>query len=233
MAVPVSGLATTHSADRQAETEAEQTLPGLISDVGRKIKALEEVNRRLARIVGVLRQGGAMSEEEITRRLGTLENLLSESVGRLSSTYGALAQASVPHGKGTEAATPGEGKARPAGVLLLLWGGLPLAVPAVAVAMATPLSRVQAEQYKDKATVTLGTRSIPRLPLKRPESADQKEPSLPAWFVHLAWDGKSFFLLADKSLGYRQIPAGIDLESQGKIKIGATFYTVLRLTRFR
>lgn len=233
LAVPSSEPSTPPAADRQAEREPKYDLPGLINDLGRKTRALEEVGQRLARIVGVLRKGGDMSGEEITRRLGTLEHLLSEGVGRLLSSYEALAVAAVAHEKEPDAAPRSDDKEGPTGILLVLWEGLPVAIPAAAVVTATPLTRAQAEQFKDKTTITLGSRSLPRLPLKRPEAADKKQPGLPAWFIHLAWGGRNFFILADKSLGYRQIRAGIDLESQGRIRIGATFYTVLRLTRFR
>jgi hypothetical protein len=233
MAVPASDLVAPPPAQRPAEMGPEKGLSGSINEVARRIRSLEEVSQRLSRIVGVLRQGGAMPGEEMTRRLGTLENLLATSVGQLSAAHGALAQEAASLGEGAAGTTTRDGKTGPTGVLMLIWGGAPLVVPAGAVLNAMPLTKAQAEQFKDKPAITIGNRSLPRLPLRRPQSADQKAPSLPGWFVHLAWDGKNYFLLADRSLGYRQIPASVDLESQGKVRIGSTFFSVLPLKRFR
>lgn len=233
MAAPASELVTPRTTDSPLAGDGGHTLRGMINDAGNSIHSLEEVSQRLARILGALRQGGDMSAEEMTRRLGTLEHLLSDRVGQLTTVHKALAQAAISLDDRMPAGASHEGKTKAEGLLMLLWGGTPLAVPSSVVVAALPLTRAQAEQFKDKTAITLGARSIPRLPLKKPQSADQAGPSLPGWLIHLAWDGKNFFLLADRSLGYRRTPEGVDVQSQGKIKIGATFYTVLNPARFR
>jgi hypothetical protein len=233
MSAPASELIVPRTPEGPQGGGVPQTLRGMINDLGNTVGSLEEVNQRLARIVGVLRQGGDMSGEEITRRLGTLENLLSQRVSYLSSFHKELANVAVSLGDRPAGEASRGHQASADGLLMLLWGGTPLAVPSSAVIAVFPLSRPQAEQFKDKSTITLGSRSIPRLPLKKPQSAEQPGTSVPGWLVHLAWDNKDFFLLADRSLGYRQTPGGVDLETQGKIKIGATLYTLLTPARFR
>jgi len=206
----------------------------LVKNVGTAIHSLEEVSQRLARILGVLRQGGEMSTEEITRRLGTLEHLLAERVGQLSSFHKELARVPVGVGNGRISdADSRNPETSPDGLLMVAWGGINLAIPSSAVAALYPLSKAQAQQFQDKQSITIGSRSIPRLPLKKPKAADQTGSPLSAWLVHLSQDNKDYFLLVDRSLGFRVTPKGMDLAQQTRIKIGPTPYALLNLAKFR
>ncbi|MBI4965829.1 MAG: hypothetical protein HY913_21305 [Desulfomonile tiedjei] len=200
---------------------------GLLEQLGNSIRSLGEAGQRLSRILGALRQGGEMSREEMRRRLGTLEGLLSDRMDELSSYHKALAQIAPPMTDGSTAGTSAEG------ILMVVWEGMPLAIPASAVAALFPLNKAQAEQFVGKSTVTLGSHQVQRLPLKKPAGSDQRATSLPSWFVRLAWGGKDCFLVADRSLGYRRTPEGVDLLRDKQIKIGATTFAVLKLAAFR
>ncbi|MFH1115280.1 MAG: hypothetical protein V1792_15325 [Pseudomonadota bacterium] len=206
----------------------------LLKSIGTAIHSLQEISQRLARILGVLRQGGEMSGEEITRRLGTLEHLLSERVGQLSSFHKELARVPVGSGNGRNGDT-GESSpvTSPDGLLMLAWGGINLAVPSSAVAALYPISQAQAQQFQAKQSITIGSRSIPRLPLKKPQGAGDRGSPLPTWLVHLSQADKEFFLLADRSLGFRVTPRGMDLSRQTRIKIGTASFALLNPANFR
>ncbi len=206
----------------------------LMKNIGNAIHSLQEVSQRLARILGVLRQGGEMSSEEITRRLGTLEHLLSDRVGQLSSFHKELARVPVGVGNGRNgdvgSDSPGTS---PDGLLILAWGGINLAVPSSSVAALYPISKAQAQQFQTKQSITIGSRSIPRLPLKKPRGAGDAGSPLPAWLVHLSHADKEFFLLVDRSMGFRVTPSGMDISRQTRIKIGTASFALLNLANFR
>lgn len=206
----------------------------LVKNVGTAIHSIEEVSQRLARILGVLRQGGEMSTDEITRRLGTLEHLLAERVSQLSSFHKDLAGISVGIGNGRSGgAESRKPETSPDGLLMVAWGGINLAIPSSAVAALYPLSKAQAQQFQDKQSITIGSRSIPRLPLKKPKAADQTGSPLSTWLVHLSQGNKDYFLLVDRSLGFRVAPKGMDIAQQTRIKIGPTAYALLNLANVR
>ncbi|MBM3299457.1 MAG: hypothetical protein FJY85_05855, partial [Deltaproteobacteria bacterium] len=205
----------------------------LINNVGTAIRSLEEVSQRLARILGVLRQGGEMSAEEITRRLGTLEHLLSERVGQLQSYHKELSGVSIPVGEGSGTRDLAPGKAAPDGLLLVAWERINLAIPSSSVSALYPLTKSQAQQFVDKQTIVLGSRQIPRLPMKKPQVGDSAAKSLPNWLLHLTAENKDYFLLVERTLGFRLTPKGIDVSRQTRIKIGATSYALLNLASFR
>ncbi|MDQ7781250.1 MAG: hypothetical protein RDU20_00130 [Desulfomonilaceae bacterium] len=206
----------------------------LVKNVGTAVHSLEEVSRRLARILGVLRQGGEMSGDEITRRLGTLEHLLSERVGQLSSFHKEMAKVPVGAGRGTHGDEGGRIPGTTSdGLLMLAWEGINLAVPSSTVAAMYPLSESQAHQFQDKPSISIGSRSIPRLPLKKPKGGERAGSRPPAWLVHLLHADKEYFLLVDRSLGFRVTPKGMNLTEQTRIKIGATSFALLNLANFR
>jgi hypothetical protein len=206
----------------------------LVKNVGTAVHSLQEVSQRLARILGVLRQGGEMSGEEITRRLGTLEHLLSERVGQLSSFHKELAKVPVSAGGVPSDGAGGRNSASsPDGLLMVAWSGISLAIPSSTVAALYPISRAHAQQFADKPTITLGSRTIPRLPLKKPKGSDRAAQVIPTWLVHLSQGKKNYFLLVDKSMGFRVPPKGVDVSKQSRIKIGATSYALLNLANFR
>jgi len=204
----------------------------IVKKVGIAVNSIEDVSRRLERLLGVLRQGGHISAEEITRRLGTLEHLLAERVGQLSSSQQELSGFPPPGtgsgaGKLTRAALPGVAE-----VILLLWKGIPLAVPASYVSGIYPLTRDQAGKIADKVLIALGGVSLKRLPLREPSLTPNSPPILPAWMVHLTMEDQDFFLLAERSLGFRKTTEGQDLEGQTQIRIGPTAYAVLNRSAF-
>jgi hypothetical protein len=196
----------------------------IVNELGNSIRSLGEVSQRLARILGALRQGGEMSIDEISRRLGTLEGLLSDRMEKLSSFHKALTRVASPDGSQT---------AKAEGILMVVWEGTPLAIPTSAVTVLFPLTKVQAEQFVGKSTLMLASKPVQRLPLKKPAGTEQRGRTLPTWLVRLASGEKDFFLLADKSLGYRQAPEGVDLSRERQIKIGGTSLAVLNLAAFR
>jgi hypothetical protein len=205
----------------------------LINNVGAATHSLEEVSQRLARILGVLRQGGGVSTEEITRRLGSLEHLLSERVGHLRSYHKELASMSAPVGDSGGSGDSAPGKAAPDGLLMVSWEGIHLAIPSSSVSALYPLSRSQAQQFADKPTITLGSRQLHRLPLKRPQRSDTSAKPPPNWLIHLSTGRKEYFLLAERTLGFRGAPKGVDISRQTRIKIGSASYALLNIANFR
>lgn len=200
----------------------------VVNNIGGAVHSLEELNRRLGRILGVLRQGGDMSADEVTRRLGTLEHLLSEHVGQLSSCHKELIHAVPSNG---DASSSAERKA-PDGLIIVIWSGIHMAIPSSVVAALYPLTKAQSEQFMGKQTVSLGARQLHTLPLKKPQTA-AKSTVLPTWLIHLTGKGGDYFLLADRSLGFRRTPEGIDIYRQAKIKMGPTSYAVLNHSALR
>lgn len=213
------------AAARVAAEPERHEYSALVTKIGGSIRSLEEMSQRLTRILGVLRQGGEMSAEEMTRRLGTLERLLSERVGQLSSFQKELSVAPSPGGE----AQPANGPYQYA-VLLFFWEGLPLAVPTTSLGGFYPITRAQAEQFRDKPAIALGPIFLRRLPLRRPPRTSD---TLPAWLMHFSRDNKDFFLLADRLIGYRRSPKEVDSESQARLKIGQTVYTLITKSMLR
>lgn len=207
----------------------------LIGHVKGAVHSIEEVSKRLGRIVNALRSGSAVSGEEITRRLGTLEGLLSERVSRLLSLQRELSQIRPPEGPGPASPEepPLEKRGGPEGVLLIQWAGLPLAIPSFLIVALYPLTKPQAQQFAGKTSIMLGNRAVPRLPLKKPEKPSRANELLPSWLIHLSRGQKEFFLLADRAMGYRRSPQEMDVSRQSRIKIGETGYIVLNLATFR
>lgn len=187
----------------------------LISQMGSAIRSLQEVSQRLSRILGVLRQGGDMSVDEMTRRLGTLEHLLSERVGHLSDLNGELFSGSFP----LESDRPSS-----SGVLLVIWAGIRMGLPSGFLTALYLLTREQAEAYMDRPSLNLGSRTVRRLPLSRPKNAPRV---LPKWLIHFSFGQSDFYVLADQLVGYRLAPPHIDIAKQGKIRIGKEFYTLI------
>ena len=93
--LPVSGAAS-KSMGETKEQGSRQRYVSLIANFGGTIRSINEVNRRLGKILGVLRQGGGMSGEEISRRLGALENLIAERVEHLSTFHNELVHIGAP-----------------------------------------------------------------------------------------------------------------------------------------
>jgi hypothetical protein len=210
--------ATADSGGHKAPDPATQ-LAGLVENLGISSRSLGEISQRLARILAVFRQGGDMSGEEITRRLGTLEKLLAENVSSLSAIHKDLTQLDIGGPKGAS------GKADPDGALLMACGASALAIPSSLVKAVFPLTPEQAKPLIGKSSITLGAGPVPKLPIKIPPSTQPKGP--PTMLVHLSISSREFFLLADRSLGYRIAPAGVDLMKQARIKIGGANYAIL------
>lgn len=222
-------------AGREGEQDDRQRYTSLIANLGGTIRSIDEVNRRLGRILGVLRQGGGMSEEEISRRLGTLEHLIAERVEQLSSFYKELDQLGAPAGGAPAGAAslPQEAKSGPDGLFTMSWEGASLAVLSSIIAAFYPLTSAQAQQFQGKPSINIGGRPIPRLPLKKPQAPETGPAGPPTWLVHLSSDRKDFFLLVQRLLGYRKTPKGVDVTGQTRIKIGATGYTLINQTIIR
>jgi hypothetical protein len=202
----------------------------LIKKEGSAIHALEEVSQRFSRILGVFRQGGDMSSEEIIRRLGTLEHLLSERLGQVSTLHKQLSAIPV------SSDTPGDrsqNNASHEGLLTLLWAGTPLAIPSSLVTALFPINKAQSEQLQDKPSIVLGGRPVQRLPLKRPPKADKANEPIPLWLVHVTVGQKDYFLLAERSLGYRRTPDGVDVTRQARVNLGETSFAILNQSSFR
>ncbi|MGO9567140.1 MAG: hypothetical protein ACLP5H_06335 [Desulfomonilaceae bacterium] len=217
------------------EQNSRQRYVSLVANLGESIRSIDEVNRRLGKILGVLRQGGGMSGEEISRRLGTLEHLMAERVEHLSSFHTELAHISpttdgVP--TGPDSLSQGT-KGGPDGLFMMMWGGASLAIPSSVVAAFYPLTKAQAQQFQDKPSIAISGRPVRRLPLKKPQGARTEGTALPAWLVHLSSDQKDYFLLAERLLGYRKTPKGVDIAGQTRIKIGPNGYTLINQTIFR
>ncbi|AFM23045.1 hypothetical protein [Desulfomonile tiedjei] len=185
----------------------------LVSQMGSAIRSLQEVSQRLSRILGVLRQGGDMSVEEMTRRLGTLEHLLSERVGHLSDLNGELFSGPLESDRPSNS-----------GVLLVIWAGIRMGLPSGFLTALYLLTREQAEAYMDRQSLNLGSRTVRRLPLSRPKNAPRV---LPKWLIHFSFGQTDFYVLADQLVGYRLAPPHIDIERQGKVRIGKEFYTLI------
>ena len=217
------------------EQSNRQRYVSLVANVGGAIRSIDEVNRRLGKILGVLRQGGGMSGEEISRRLGTLEHLMTERVEQLSSFHTELAHISPPTEDGPAglASVLLGAKGGPDGLFMMMWSGAFLAIPSSVVAAFYPLTKAQAQQFEDKPSIAIGGHPVKRLPLRKPQGVPAAATALPAWLVHLSSDQKDFFLLADRLLGYRKTPKGVDIEGQTRIKIGPTGYTLINQTIFR
>jgi hypothetical protein len=221
-------------AARVVEQDSRQRYVSLVKNLGGAVHSIDEVNRRLGKILGVLRQGGGMSGEEISRRLGTLEHLIAERVEQLSSFHRELAHIGVPADVPASLASASQGgKGSPDGLFMLMWGGASLAVPSSVVAAFYPLTRAQAQQFQEKPSIAIGGRSVQRLPLKKPQGVRVEAAQLPAWLLHLSANQKDFFLLVDRLLGYRKTPSGVDIAGQTRIKIGPTGYTLINQTIFR
>lgn len=234
----IMGKAATEPPERQTEPPHEdksRLYVSLISNVGSAIHSLEEVSQRLARILGVLRQGGDMSTGEIIRRLGALEQLLSGRVGQLLSFHRELVavQSPVKDDKRAGEVSAPTGSPAPDGLFTVVWYGIGLAIPSSSLSGLYPLSKAQAEQFQEKQAIMIGSQQISRLPLKKPQSSETQPRMLPSWLAHLSHQGKDFFLLVDKVLGFRETPKGADISSQARIKIGATSYVILKLASFR
>jgi hypothetical protein len=110
--------------------------------------------------------------------------------------------------------------------MMAIWSDTPVAIASSVLAAAYPLSKQQAEQFRNKPTLTLGSEVLQKLPLK-PPAEQRAAAAIPAWLFHLKIKGKDFFLLADRSLGFRRVPKGFDMTRGSRIKIGPTSYTVL------
>ncbi len=220
---------------KAAEQSSRQRYVSLVANVGEAIHSIDEVNRRLGKILGVLRQGGGMSGEEISRRLGTLGHLMAEQVEQLSSFHTELAHISPPTEGGPAglASVSQEVKGGPDGLFMMMWGGAFLAIPSSVVAAFYPLTKAQAQQFQDKPSIAIGGHPVKRLPLKKPQGVPVAVTALPAWLVHLSLNQKEFFLLADRLLGYRKTPKGVDIAGQTRIKIGPTGYILINQTVFR
>ncbi len=216
-----------------AKPNSRQRYVSLVANLGGTIRSIDEVNRRLGKILGVLRQGGGMSGEEISRRLGTLEHLIAERVEQLSSFQTELAHITPPTEGGPDglASLAQDPNSSPDGLFLMLWGGASLAIPSSVVVAFHPLTKAQAQQFQDKSSMAIGGHPVQRLPLRKPQGVEAA--ALPTWLVHLSSDKKEFFLLADRLLGYRKTPKGVDIAGQTRIKIGPTGYTLINQTIFR
>jgi len=213
----------------RAEGGAPQEYDLVLNDVGGSVRSLEEISQRLARILAVFRQGGNMSGEEITRRLGTLEKLLAEDVATLSSLHGRLSgmQPGVVSGNSAAAAQ----ESRSEGLQLVSWGGAPMAIPLSDIGALYALTKEQALPLLEKQTINIGSRPLHRLPLKRPQNSSAAVS--PGLLVHLTWGKKDYFILADRTLGYRRAPEGTDVSQQRRIKIGPITYALLTPAVFR
>lgn len=194
-------------------------MPALVDNLGASTRSLHEISQRLSRILAVFRQGGDMSGEEITRRLGALEKILAENVNSISSIHKSLDSIK------NVTASGGKSHDEPDGVLMIACGSSALAIPSSLVKALYPITPEQAKPLIGKSSVTLGAGPVPRLPIKIPQAGQSKGP--PSLLVHLNLSNREFFILADKGLGYRTAPAGVDLMKQTRVKIGVTNYAIL------
>ncbi len=228
MATPLPEPATDKDRAAAGPKSSAVEYDAILKKVGTTIQSLEEVTRRLSRIGGALAQGSGISISETARRLGTLENLVSQQVGQLSLLHQELSHI-VPADERQQL----PGNSTPDGLLTLVWGGTPLAISSSIVAALYPLTRVQAEQFKDKQSITLGSRVLQRLPLRKPPDTKDQPAVLPAWLVHINWRQKDSFLLVDRSLGFRRIPDGTNIAGQTRIKFGPVSYSILSESTLR
>ncbi len=215
------------------ETPAATDFGSVMGSLGGAVQSLEDISQRLARLLAVLRKGGDMPEGEIARRLGSLESHLADRVGKLSALHRELSRLSPEHDAQPIGRGPTEdGKSGPDGLLMVQLSGVALAIPSVAVSALYPLGKSQAEQFVDKATLVLANKPVPKLPLKLPEVAESQAKALPGWLIHVLIGGKEFFVLAERTLGYRRSPKGVNLSKEHKIKIGNVAYTILNEAAF-
>ncbi len=233
MASPLPDVSVAGGAPRTGEKASIVESESILNRVSITIQSLEEVTRRLSRIGGALTQGAAISGPETARRLGTLENLVSQQVGQLSLLHRELARVGPMDGHHGKSAGSLGRAGRPDGLLMVLWAGTPLAISSSIVAALYPLTRTQAEQFKDKKSITLGSRVLQKLPIKRPPENKQQTPMIPSWLVHLTWRQKDHFLLVDRSLGFRRVPDGTDISAQTRIKFGPVSYSILSESTLR
>lgn len=205
----------------------------LAGNIGEAVASLEEVTQRLTKMVAAWKKGAQMQPQDVARRLGTLASVLTDRLGQLHSSQRALSKLD-PNTQGAVDSEPSEdNKEGPDGVLMVAWSGLPLAIPSSLIMALYPLSKQQATQFANKQTISLGNRQVSRLPLSRPKGADQKPQVTPTWLLHVSIGGREYFLLADRTLGFRGAPKGVDLNRQPRLKIGATNYTILNQASFR
>ncbi len=241
---PVDGLLTRISESYKeiiAATEAAEPKPPapvakkevqnyatVVSGLGGTVHSLEELSQRLGRMLAVLRQGGEMSREEIARRLGTLESLLSERVGQLASYHGQLTLIKPPlDGTTLQQVGTEEPSGGPDGLLMVVCDGINVAIPSSVITALYPLPKKKGLALVGKNAINLGNRLIRRFPLSAPQRASQDPQPAPSWLIHLAIIKRDFFLLAEKASGYRRSPKGSDLSRQTRIKIGGISYFVV------
>ena len=172
-----------------------------------------------------------MSVEEIARRLTTLEHLLSGQLALLTTFQEELLAVTAQGEVGAQA-RPASKESVPERLLMVSWWGMGVAIPSSCVSGIYPLGKDQAQQFLDKSVIVIGSHQLTRLPLKKPE-INQKARILPTLLIHLSYQGKNCFLLADRLMGLRELAAGTDLSSQSRIKIGANSYVILKPAMIR
>jgi hypothetical protein len=207
-------------------SSSEAQYDNLVKDFGGAVHSLEEVSQRLARILAVLRQGGEMSREEISRRLGTLEQLLADRVGQLDTMQKRLTTISPGASGSTENGSgrlPGQ---MPDGVLMLVCDGVAVGVPSSVILSLHPLPKEKAQQLLNMTNIILGGKQVQRIALKQTKDA-KKKPATPSWLIHVTLKSKEFFLLAERALGFRKTPEGADLARQRRIKISGSNFTLI------
>ncbi len=219
----------------EKKTKEAPSFPQVAKNLSATVSSLEEVSQRLSRILAVLRQGSEMPGEEVNRRLGTLEGLLTERVSQLNAIQKNLSLIDPA----TIGGDSSGGHAEPAdafsadGVFMISWYNVPVAIPSAILEAVYPLSSAQADQLAGKEVVTLGGRQLGHLPVNKPKGTEQRKPPKPTWLLHLAHGGKEYFLLADKTIGYRSAPKGLDMEKQTRMKLGNTAYMLINPSVFR
>jgi hypothetical protein len=231
----ITAEAVPDSAGREIEKTPRAAVPRgpqdlTVEKIGLAIQSLQEVSGRLTRIVDFLMQTPGPSGDETGRRLKTLEQVLAQRVNELSSLHRDL-----PRTAANSAAMLNAGVStgsEPEGLMMVVWNGSPVAIASSILTAAYPLSKAQAEQFKDKPTVTLGPLVLQKLPIKVPAGRGPVA-TLPAWLFHLKIHGKDFFLLADRALGFRRVPKGYDITRGATMKIGPTSYLVLSPSSLR
>jgi hypothetical protein len=217
------------AAAQQAAAEkagGEKDFSALVNDMGGVVTSLDELSRHLGKITAFLRKGGQAPQEEIARKLSTVATMLSERVAKLTALHQDMSSVSPAQAGGERPAAVAP-KGGPDGVLMMEWETTPLAIPSSCIVALFPLTKAQAEQFLDKASITLSGRAVNRIPLKSHAAADQRSGVVPTWLIHLSIADKDYFLLADRALGYRRPPKGVDLARESKMKIGNSAYTVL------
>jgi hypothetical protein len=135
--------------------------------------------------------------------------------------------------EGPPKSQPAPDEAQREGLLLVDSQGSAIAAPASLIAAMYPLGKQQSEQFLGKSAIMLGNRQVPRLPLKRPQLKAGETPIRPNWLVHLVFGEKEYFLLAERTLGFRKAPKNMDASKDTKVKFGATVYFLLTKAVFR